>query len=430
MSDYRQLKMRRDMSLPLPVIAPDKDFAVHTADANSAGAWEWIISASFGHEYSYSMITDDQRCAPERVFFVKEHAQDIATVTLQVAPEKTSIHMVGTHPWASGRGAVKYAMEAALKCANDMGIKEVHLTTDDFRLPAIRVYLDFGFEPVEDDDEMVQRWAAVREKLAAYVKPERKKINLWPDGNIPLYQEGNDIPAITPYPVEGSRGAVVVCPGGGYCGRASHEGAHIAKMINAAGVSAFVLDYRVNPCHYEAPLTDAKRAIRTVRSMGYEKVAILGFSAGGHLCCSAATLYDLGNPDAEDPIERLSSRPDAFIPCYPVASFVSFRHQGSVENLLGEYKTNYPMLRRFSAELQVTPDTPPAFIWHTATDAGVPVENSIQLAAALSKAGVPFELHIFPEGPHGLGLAGGRPGAGEWPALCQKWLTRLGFAKE
>ena len=201
-------------------------------------------------------------------------------------------------------------------------------------------------------------------------------------------------------------------------------------MINAAGVSAFVLDYRVNPCHYEAPLTDAKRAIRTVRSMGYEKVAILGFSAGGHLCCSAATLYDLGNPDAEDPIERLSSRPDAFIPCYPVASFVSFRHQGSVENLLGEYKTNYPMLRRFSAELQVTPDTPPAFIWHTATDAGVPVENSIQLAAALSKAGVPFELHIFPEGPHGLGLAGGRPGAGEWPALCQKWLTRLGFAKE
>lgn len=429
MSDYRQLKMRRDMSLPLPHIEPHKDFTVHTDNGNCAGAWEWIITGSFGRPYSYSMITDDERCAPERVFFVKEHAQDIGTVSLQVSPEKTSIHMVGTHPWAAGRGAIKYAMEAALKCANDMGIKEVHLTTDDFRLPAIRTYFEFGFESVEDDDEMKERWAAVREKLAAYVKKEKKKIELWPDGNIPLYQEGNDIPAIEAFPVEGSKGAVVVCPGGGYRGRASHEGAHIARMINAAGVSAFVLDYRVFPCHYEAPLTDAQRAIRTVRAMGYEKVGILGFSAGGHLCCSAGTLYDAGNPDAEDPIERLSCRPDAFIPCYAVASFVSFRHQGSVENLLGEHKNDFSLLRRFSSELQVTPDTPPAFIWHTADDGSVPVENSINLAAALSKASVPFELHVFPDGQHGLGLACGRAGAGEWSALCQKWLVKLGFAK-
>lgn len=430
MSNERQLAMRRDMTLPLPEIAPDKDFNVHTADAGSPSVWEWIIGASFGHPIPYSKITDDPRCAPERVFFVKEHAQDIGTCSLQVAPEKTSLHMVGVHPWAAGRGAIRFAIDAALRCAKDMGISEVHLTTDDFRLPAIRTYLDFGFEPVEDDEEMKARWAAVREKLAAYGKTERKKILLWPEGCVPLYQEGNDLPAITPYTVEGSKGAVVVCPGGGYHGRASHEGAHIARMFNAAGISAFVLDYRVWPCHYEAPLTDVKRAMRTVRSMGYEKVGVIGFSAGGHLCCSAATLYDAGNPDAADPIERLTSRPDAFMPCYAVASFVSFRNQGSVENLLGDRKNDYELLRRFSSELNITGDTPPCFMWHTADDGAVPVENSLNLAAALSRAGVPFELHVFPEGRHGLGLACGRPGAGEWSALCQKWLLRLGFGKE
>lgn len=430
MSDYRQLQMRRDMSLPIPEIAPNNDFSIHTDDGTCADAWEWIINAAFERPYSYSKtISDDPYCAPERVFFVREHAQDIGTASLKVSPEKSWLHMVGVHPWASGRGAAKYVVEAVLKRACDMGINELYLDTDDFRLSAIRTYLDMGFEPVEDDEEMAERWAAVREKLNAYVKKERKVIKLWPDGEIPLWREGNKVPAIEAYPVEGSKGAVVVCPGGGYSWHASHEGAHITRMLNASGISSFVLTYRVAPCHYEAPLTDAKRAIRTVRSMGYEKVGILGFSAGGHLCCSAATLYDKGRPEAEDPIERYSSRPDAFVPCYAVASFVSYRHQGSVENLLGEHKTDGAMLRRFSAELQVTPDTPPAFIWHTAADEAVPVENSIQLAASLSKAGVPFEMHIFPNGPHGLGLAMGKPGASEWSALCQKWLLRQGFGK-
>jgi len=164
-----------------------------------------------------------------------------------------------------------------------------------------------------------------------------------------------------------------------------------------------------------------------VRSMGYEKVGVLGFSAGGHLTCSAATLYDAGNPAAEDPIERISSRPDAFVPCYPVASFVSFRHQGSVELLMGDQRNNYALLKRFSAELNITNDTPPAFIWHTMTDKAVPVENSVNLASALAHAGVKFELHIFPEGPHGLGLAGGNPVIGQWPGMCCRWLKELGF---
>ena len=266
--------------------------------------------------------------------------------------------------------------------------------------------------------------------MGEWVKKEPEQILLWPDGNIPYMQEGNCIPNIKAYPVEGSRGAVVICPGGAYHGKAEHEGGPIAEMLNEAGISAYVLDYRVTPCHYNAPVTDAHRAIRVLRSMGYEKVGILGFSAGGHLTCSAATLYDLGDPEAADPIDRLSSRPDAFVPCYAVVSFASFRHQGSVEALLGEKKTDYELIRRFSAEMHVDKNTPPAFIWHTAEDPGVPVENSLHLARAMSHAGVPYEMHIFPKGPHGLGLAKNNPVVSKWAGLCQRWLLNLGFGRE
>lgn len=256
-----------------------------------------------------------------------------------------------------------------------------------------------------------------------------ERIFLW-QGRAPYSDEcgGQEQPSLKAFPVEGSRGAVIVCPGGGYVVKAPHEGDPIAQMLNQAGVSAFVLDYRVKPCPWEAPLGDASRAIRLVRSMGYEKVGILGFSAGGHLTCSAATLYTAGDPAAADPLERLSARPDAFIPCYAVVSLTSFRHQGSLESLLGERREDLALLRRFSAELHVTPDTPPAFLWHTAADAGVPVENSLNLACALSHAGVPFELHVFPRGSHGLGLAQGDPIVAQWVPLCQKWLVSQGFA--
>lgn len=206
--------------------------------------------------------------------------------------------------------------------------------------------------------------------------------------------------------------------------KADHEGAPIAEMLNQAGVSAYVLDYRVKPCHMLAPLADAKRAIRLVRSMGYEKVAILGFSAGGHLTCTAATLYDAGDPDAADPLERLSSRPDAFIPCYAVVSFGAFTHRGSRESLLGqENADNWELVRKFSNELHITPDTPEAFIWHTAADQAVPVENSLNLALALSAQGVPYEMHIFPQGRHGLGLAEEFEDVKQWVPLLQKWLV-------
>ena len=259
---------------------------------------------------------------------------------------------------------------------------------------------------------------------------DRETIKLWPaDAPYTAESPAQRQPSLMPFKVEGSKGAVVVIPGGGYAMKADHEGRAIAEMINEAGVSAYVLDYRVKPCHYMAPLSDASRAIRLVRSMGYEKVAILGFSAGGHLCCAAATLYGPGDPDSPDPVERLSSRPDGFIPCYAVVSFTAFRHQGSVDCLLGDRKTDYDLLRRFSAELNVTKDTPPAFIWHTASDQAVPVENSLRLAAALSNAAVPFEMHIFPEGQHGLGLAKDMPQVAQWAGLCQGWLIRQGYGK-
>lgn len=237
-------------------------------------------------------------------------------------------------------------------------------------------------------------------------------------------------PTIKEFKVDGSRGAVVVCPGGGYQMKADHEGDPVAMMLNEAGISAYVLDYRVAPCHHLAPLTDALRAIRVVRSMGYGKVGILGFSAGGHLTCSAATLYTPGDPDAEDPIERLSSRPDAFVPCYAVVSLSQFPHAGSRLSLLGEALGDDQMVvRRFSAEQNVTSDTPPAFIWHTASDNCVPVENSLLLAAALAAKKVPYELHIFAEGPHGLGLATELPDVARWAGLCQHWLIEQGFGR-
>lgn len=255
-------------------------------------------------------------------------------------------------------------------------------------------------------------------------------IPLWP-GEAPYTAQSPDQaqPSIKEFKVEGSRGAVVVCPGGGYACKAPHEGDPIAEMINEAGVSAYVLDYRVAPCHREAPLSDASRAIRVVRAMGYEKVAILGFSAGGNLCCSAATLYTSGDPDADDPIERLSSRPDAFIPCYAVASLCQYTHSGTRQNLLGEQEYDMSLVRRFSSELNVTPDTPTAFLWHTSTDEAVPVENSLNLALALAAKGVPFELHVFPKGQHGLGLAPDHPDVAQWTTLCQNWLKRQGFAR-
>jgi len=186
---------------------------------------------------------------------------------------------------------------------------------------------------------------------------------------------------------------------------------------------------------YTAPLQDAQRALGLVRLRAREwgidpkRVGILGFSAGGHLAGSATTIFDAGKSDAADPIDRESCRPDAAVLCYAVLTFGEFRHHGSMVNLLGSDNPDPKLRESLSLETRVMRDTPPTFLWHTADDAGVPVENTLLFAAALHKNKVPFEVHIFPHGAHGLGLAASTPGVRQWPGLCAEWLKGIGFAK-
>ena len=367
------------------------------------------------------------------MFFYAEHNVNIATATARLMPDGTGkIHMVGTHAACTGKNSAYSVVRAAMQSLIDLGVKTVALSTDDFRLPAIRTYTALGFKPFyePDDQEMIDRWTAVFEKINAFRKPDRTPIPLWPDRDAPFTGECGDQaqPSLTPFVAEGSRGAVIVCPGGGYSIKASHEGAPVARMLALAGISAFVLDYRVQPFpSLDTPIADALRAVRLVRSMGYEKVAILGFSAGGHLAGMAASFYDAGNPDSPDPVERLSSRPDAFVSCYGATSLYEFRLSPWSRQLLGDKGTDAGTLVHYSAESHVTDDTPPAFIWQTSDDPVVPVTCALSLAKALTAHGVPHEMHLFPHGPHGIGLAGNYPDASQWAGLCQKWLLDSGF---
>ncbi len=420
--------LRRDMNKALTAPAPLPElFDIIRDDGNQALAWEWIMAGAFPEiKPSYDEVIASSK-RPVQVFFLNEYSQPSAAAAVFEEDGRACLDWLAVHPYARDWGFGRHVIHAALKYVQEKGISEAVALVNEEQTAALRELLEAGFEPAEGTDrvQFEEALAAVR----GYNGRKPEKIALWAKEEIPYFEEGQEIPAVECYPAENSRGAVVVCPGGAYCLRASHEGRQIARMLNDAGVSAYVLDYRVHPRHYEIPLTDAKRAIRTVRAMGYEKVGIMGFSAGGHLTCSAATLYDAGNPEAADPVERLSSRPDAFLPCYPVVSFVNFCHQGSVNALLGKCSGQLKLKKRFSAELNVTGDTPPAFIWHTMTDASVPVQNSLNLASALTHAGVLYEMHIFPEGPHGLGLAGGDPVIGKWAGLCQRWLKEQGFGK-
>lgn len=246
-----------------------------------------------------------------------------------------------------------------------------------------------------------------------------------------------DIPTMTPFlaPKETATGAaIVILPGGGYAHLAEvKEGSDVAKWLNSLGISAFVVKYRLG-MRYHQPnqLLDAARALRTVRARAKEwnldanRIGILGFSAGGHLASTLGTHFDAGKSDAKDEIERVSSRPDLMVLLYPVITMGEFTHAGSKMNLLGDNPTA-ELVKLYSNELQVTKETPPTFLLHTMTDSTVPVENSLMFASALRKAGVPFEFHIYEQGPHGFGLAPTNPILATWTERCADWLGVHGF---
>jgi len=267
--------------------------------------------------------------------------------------------------------------------------------------------------------------------------PER--IKLW-TGDAPgaMGQQDEDIPTLDLYLVPPERAvgtAVVVCPGGGYRNLAiDHEGEQIARWWNSLGVSAFVLRYRLGPkYHHPVELGDAQRALRWVRSRAEQygvqpdRIGIMGFSAGGHLASSAATLFDKGQAAAADPIDRLSSRPDFAVLGYPVISMTTeYVHQGSKNNLLGE-SPDPALAEHLSTELQVTSETPPTFLFHTNEDTVVPAENSVLFYLALRRAKIPAELHIYERGPHGVGLAWSDAVLSSWSARLADWMRIRGL---
>jgi len=269
---------------------------------------------------------------------------------------------------------------------------------------------------------------------------ETQTFPLWENGAPgALGHEDRDIPTLTYYSAAHAvPTAIIVAPGGGYRNLAmNYEGRQVANWLNAMGISAFVLKYRLGPrYHHPIELGDAQRAIRTVRAHAAEygvkpdRIGMMGFSAGGHLTSTAETHFDSGISSADDPIERVSSRPDFAILGYAVISFnPPYMHTSSAQALLGD-SPDPKLLEDLSNDLHVTPQTPPTFLFSTSEDATVPSENSVSFYLALHKAHVPAELHIFQKGPHGVGLDLGDPALGEWPKLLINWLRGLGMLEK
>lgn len=256
---------------------------------------------------------------------------------------------------------------------------------------------------------------------------------LWPEG---IKGSSTEIPSAVYYPPREKkcRAAVIIFPGGGYTGRANHEGYGYAEFLNEAGVTAFVVHYRVRPATFPDQLLDARRAVRFVRAnaeefgIDPEKILVMGSSAGGHLAALVSTYRDPLPGEGNEEIDDVDPIPNAQVLCYPViSSDERIGHAGSFRTLLGD---RYAERDSVSPERLVDDKTPPAFLWHTATDTGVNVINSYLYAAALREAGVPCELHTFPVGPHGLGLAPAYPHVAQWAELLLNWMRLLGFVEK
>jgi acetyl esterase/lipase len=267
-------------------------------------------------------------------------------------------------------------------------------------------------------------------------------LQLWPAGAAQVAGTSpDDLPTLTVFPPQKGRStgsAVIVAPGGAYLHLATNlEGRQVADWFTSRGMTAFVLKYRLGAKYlYPIPLEDAQRAVRVVRSLaaadGFspDRVGIIGFSAGGHLAATTATLFDAGKPDASDPVERLSDRPDFVILGYPWLNAM----QPS-----GHYITYCSVIKSIPAETckqdeekytpsrHVTAQTPATFIYSTTDDRTVPISASVDFYNALIAASVPAELHIFRHGEHGSGMGSGNAALDLWPVLLEQWLRDQGL---
>jgi acetyl esterase/lipase len=244
------------------------------------------------------------------------------------------------------------------------------------------------------------------------VVDEKPVIKGWINGN--EYTEAT----LTIYPAKKPNGqAIIACPGGGYAGVATtHEGHDMATWFNTQGITYAVLHYRMPYGKHEIPLSDAHQAIRYMRKnaeqFGFNQLGIMGSSAGGHLASTAATHFDA------------ETRPDFQILFYPVVTMTEYTHQGSKDNLLGKNPSE-ELVKLYSNELQVTEQTPPAFIMHSSDDTVVPVQNTLDYYLSLCKHGVPASVHFYPIGGHGWGYNESFPYKAQWKDEMEKWLREI-----
>lgn len=271
-----------------------------------------------------------------------------------------------------------------------------------------------------------------------------QEILLWPTGAPGAKGAlSTDKPSITPFPASRPNGAaMVIFPGGAYAGLASdHEGQQPAKWLAGLGVSAFVVKYRLGAQGYRHPIEmgDGQRAIRWVRAnaarygIDTARVGVMGFSAGGHMASTVSTHFDGGDPSAADSIERHGCRPGFSVLGYPVITMDrTFTHLQSRENLIGT-NPSQGLVDSLSNEKQVTAKTPPGFLFHSTDDNVVKIKNSIVYYDSLLKRGVAAKMMTFDHGGHGYGMADGKGGAPNDPALhiwtdtLVKWLDARGF---
>lgn len=276
-------------------------------------------------------------------------------------------------------------------------------------------------------------------------------IKLWETNAPEMHLCPNDtdnqgLPTLTPYLIQDGKThpAVIVCPGGGFRHRAPHEGGPIAEWLNSIGISAFVLNYRVAPYAVTTSVKDAVRSIRFVRynakryHVDPDRIGMIGFSAGGYLTAVMGTNFDNGTLDpntrngqirsmvfnegqGDDPVDRTSSKLSAMILCYAA---ISVRRETVDDNLLPPGVSLDEFIRAASTENHVSSKTPPAFIWVTVPDPYNFAPENMVFAQELSKHQVPYELHVFSRGGHGLGLGQDEPAVAVWPKLCADWLVR------